>query len=127
MNRRSYILIAVMAIAFVAMVWFITLRNEMPMGDIRRSVLFGILLVGIALISVRQGSWVGVWRLSTGGWAKYLLGSFALACASWALTSLLLLSLIGYAGFELLQKPWFGAGLFLLVLCFFPLTRRFMK
>jgi hypothetical protein len=54
MNRRAYILIAVLALGFVAMGGFLAWRNELPAGELRNTVLSGVLLVGIAVFAVKR-------------------------------------------------------------------------
>jgi hypothetical protein len=125
MAKRSYVLISALAIAFAGMVWFMSRQYDTPMRDMGGYILFGVLLVTIALISILRPNLIG--SAVRGRWPRQVLGAFALAFASWMLGSVVLLPVIGFAGFELMERPWFGVGFLILAAAFFPLTRRFMR
>tara|TARA_R110002073_G_scaffold93363_4_gene218154 strand:- start:1822 stop:2205 length:384 start_codon:yes stop_codon:yes gene_type:complete len=126
MNRRGYLLIMAMAVAFITMAWFISSRQELPLTDFLVLILFGIFLVVVALVSVQRRSWIGLPTSPGRDWLKYVFGSFALSFGSWMLGSVLLLPFVGFAGFDLLARPWFIMALCCLALAFFPFVRRFM-
>ena len=127
MAKRSLVLISALAIAFAGMVAFIFWQYDIPMRELGGYILFGVLLVAIAFVSILRPNLIPSGAVR-GRWPRQVFGAFALAFASWMLGSVLLLPVIGFAGFELAERrPWFGVGLVILAATFFPLTRRFMR
>jgi branched-subunit amino acid permease len=124
MSRRQYILLGIMALGFVAMAWFVAWDNGIPMTQMVGYCLAGVLLVAVAVISLMKER-TGALGLS--GWIKVVFGSYALAFAIWMLGSVVLLPLVGYAGFEVLNRPWFGVALLALAVLVFPIVRRYMR
>jgi hypothetical protein len=109
----------------IAMTWFVAWDNGISLTHMAAYGLFGVFLIVIAFISLQKGSPLGLAALPH--WLKYVYGSFAMAFAIWMLGSVILLPFVGYAGFELLQKPWSGVGFLLLALVLLPITRRYMS
>ena len=124
MAPRHYILIGVLALGFIAMAWFVASDNGIPWTQMVGYGLSGVLLVMVAIISLRKEK---AGALGISGWLKCVFGSYALAFATWMLGSVILLPVVGYAGFELLDRPWFGVALLLLAVLFFPFVRRYMR
>jgi hypothetical protein len=125
-GKRSYVLISALAIAFAGMVAFMSWQYNMPMREMGGYILFGILLVVIAIVSAFRPNLIKSTALR-GRWPRQVFGAFALAFASWMLGSVLLLPVIGFAGFELVERrPWFGIGFLMLTAALIPVTRRFM-
>jgi len=124
MARRHYILIGLLALGCIAMAFFVASNNDVLLRDMAGYGLFGVLLVVIAIVSLRKE---GSGSLGVPRWLKQVFGAYALAFAVWMLGSVILLPLVGYAGFELIDRPWFGIGLVLLGLLLFPITRRYMR
>jgi hypothetical protein len=54
MVKRSYVLISALAIAFAGMVAFMSWQYDVPMRELGGYILFGILLVVIALVSAAR-------------------------------------------------------------------------
>jgi hypothetical protein len=126
MAKRTYVLILALAISFAGMVAFISWQYNTSMRELGGYILFGVLLVAIAFVSIVRPNLIPTGAVR-GRWPRQVFGAFALAFASWMLGSVLLLPVIGFAGFELVERPWFGVGLFILAAALFPLTRRFMR
>ena len=127
MVKRSSLLILALAIAFAGMVAFMSWQYDTPMREMGGYVLFGILLVVIALVSVVRPNLIPSTAVR-GRWPRQVFGAFALAFASWMLGSVLLLPVIGFAGFDLVERrPWFGIGFLILAAALIPVTRRFMR
>jgi hypothetical protein len=126
MAKRTYVLISALAISFAGMVAFISWQYNTPMRELGGYILFGVLLVAIAFVSIVRPNLIPSGAVR-GRWPRQVFGAFALAFASWMLGSVLLLPVIGFAGFELVERPWFGVGLIILAAALFPLTRRFMR
>ncbi len=127
MAKRFYVLISALAIAFAGMVAFISWQYDTPMREIGGYILFGVLLVVIALVSIIRPNLIRSAAVR-GRCSRKVIGAFARAFASWMLSSVLLLPVIGFAGFELVERrPWFGIGLLILAAALFSLTRRFMR
>ncbi len=127
MAKRSSLLILALAIAFAGMVAFMSWQYDTPMREMGGYVLFGILLVVIALVSVVRPNLIPSTAVR-GRWPRQVFGAFALAFASWMLGSVLLLPVIEFAGFDLVERrPWFGIGILILAAALIPVTRRFMR
>jgi hypothetical protein len=126
MAKRSYVLISALAIAFVGMLVFFSEQDNTPVREMGGYILFGVLLVGIAIVSIVRPNLIRSASVQ-GGWPRQAFGAFALAFASWMLASVVLLPVIGFAGFDLVERPWLGIGLLILAAALFPLTRRFMR
>jgi len=52
MAKRTYVLISALTIAFAGMVAFISWQYNTPMRELGGYILFGVLLVAIALVSI---------------------------------------------------------------------------
>jgi amino acid transporter len=124
MTGRQRILLVLLALGVVAMGWFVASDNGLPLAQMAGYGLFGLLLVLVAILSLRKER-AGALGLSR--WLKYAFGSFALAFALWMLGSVILLPFVGYAGFELMDRHWFGVAFVGLALLLFPITRRYLR
>jgi cytochrome b561 len=123
MPRGTAILIGLLAISFAGMLAFLFVQPNFEPSQLGGYIGFGVLLVAIAAVSAgRKNRTSG----SSAG-SKHITGAFALAFGSWMLGSLLLLPVVGYAGFEMLHTPWFLVGFFALALAWYPVTKRYMR
>ncbi len=126
MAKRSAVLIAALAFAFICMCCFLAWHNDSSLQDMAGPALFGVLLVAVAFITIIKPDSVSS-AIPRSALAKQLFGAFALAFASWMLCCVLALPIFGYAGFELMDRPWFSLAFLVLAAAFFPVTRRFLK
>ena len=127
MARSHKILIAILVFSSIAMTWFIASNYHTQPSDIALYFAFGVVIIATAIFGLRRkrpepSSRPVVWR-----WTKYVVAAYALAGATWMLVSVVALPFVGYRGFLLLEKPWFGAGLLSLTLLLLPITRRYLR
>jgi hypothetical protein len=78
MSKRSYMLIAALAIAFAGMVFFIAWDNDIPMREMGGYALFGVLLITLPLVALIRPNLIGTGAWGT-RWCRYIFGAFALA------------------------------------------------
>jgi predicted MFS family arabinose efflux permease len=105
-SKRNIIFISALIFSYIGMVLYLSYRYP-EQSDPIIHVLFGIAFIGAAVIGVfisrKFEKTKGTLRI-----IKVLFASYAVAFATWMLGSVLLLPLVGYAGFELLAEPIFG-------------------
>lgn len=106
MSQSSKILIAFLVVSYLAMVAFLSYRYP-DQENLMLQGAFGLVLIGVAIIgikiSMKNGKSRGVGRAF-----KVLFASLALVFAVWMGGSVLTLPVVGYRGFELLGRGWFG-------------------
>ena len=127
MVTRQRILVALLALAFIAMAFYLAERDELAPSARVGMVLFGVLLVGLPWLYLSRPHLVGSPMTRIRGWSAQLTAACALAFASWLLASTILLPIAGYASFELANRPWFGIAYLALAMAYLPLVRRLLR
>jgi hypothetical protein len=127
LSRGHYFLVAALAVGLIAMFWFMAAEYAASGGQIAGYAGFGTLMVVLAIVNLRKGSTFSLGTRSLPHWLKSAFGAYALAFALWMLGSLLLLPFAGYAGFDLLGRPWFGPAILALTVLLLPITLRYMR
>jgi hypothetical protein len=125
MNRRLRILLALLALSWLVVLAVLYFELDVPGTQVPSLIFMGLVLVAVALALLSGKSLRSSGLDAKRRWLKYFFGSVALVFAIWVLASLVATPFAGYAGFNLLHKPWFSLGTLLLALILLPVTRAF--
>jgi hypothetical protein len=100
---------------------------DIPARQVPSFIFMGLVLLALALALLSGRSWRASALDAKVRWFKYFFDSVVLVFAIWVLASLVAIPFAGYAGFDLIHKPWFNLGTLLLALILLPVTRRYTR
>jgi hypothetical protein len=78
LTRRHYVLVTVLALGFVAMVWFIAQDSPIAPSEMALYGLFGALMVTLAVLTLRRNVSDSPTGVSLPRWLKCVFGAYAL-------------------------------------------------
>ena len=116
-----------MALSWLVVLVVFYFEFDIPARQVPSFIFMGLVLLAVALALLSGRSWRASALDAKVRWFKYFFDSVVLVFAIWVLASLVAIPFAGYAGFNLIHKPWFNLGTLLLALILLPVTRRYMR
>ena len=125
MTKRNLILIFILAISYIGMATYLSFSYPEQRNVLFQST-FGIVLIGAAIIGTHLDRGVrkkkGIIR-----WLKIFFASYAMVFAVWLLGSVLLLPVVGYKSFFLLENPAFPYIMLAAMILALPIIAKKLK
>ena len=125
LSSRNKIFIIALGVSYLLMVAYLSYRYP-EQSNLFVQLTFGLILVGAAIAGLLLGNRIGrvkgILRV-----IKILIASYAISFASWLLLSTLMLPIVGYKGFMLVESHIFGYILLCVTLALLPIVSRKMS